>query len=433
MKSIRRFLIIVLLVSIMLTSFVAATYGYRSSMAKAEQLFDKQLANIAGVLAETPPGYYRTATGDSAIAFQIWQGDSLEASSGNLPANPIAAFETGYSDVKIGGFRWRAFAHYLPASQRWVIVAESADIRSALADSIILDSVKPIIFGLPVYGLLIWIIVGYGLRPLSDLAKKMRIKRSEDLSPVSDLEPPLELLELVSSFNDLLLRLNTSFERERQFAADAAHELRTPISVLKLQIHNLNEDTQGEIPQLLPIQYAVEQMERSVEQVLMLYRVSPDQFVSHFETIDLTSLVRETITGLYPQLKVRQQQIELLGPPAKISGDAFALSTLLSNLIGNASRYSGEGSIIKVTVEQQADETVLTVEDSGPGIPTHQRERVFERFYQGQHDAAADGSGIGLAIVQNIADIHGARISLAESGFDTGLAVSVVFRNQHVQ
>lgn len=433
MNSIRRFLIVVLLATITLINFLAALYGYRSSMAEAVQLFDEQLANIATVLGSTPAGYYSTVTGDSAIAFQIWQGDNLEASSGNAPAEPMAALEPGYSDVKIGGFRWRAFSLYLPVSERWVIVAESSDIRLALADNIILDSVLPMIFGLPLLGFLIWIIVGRGLRPLDELAKEMHVKRSDDLSPISDLEPPLELSALVTSINDLLRRLDNLIERERRFAADAAHELRTPISVLKVQLHNLLRDAEKETPQLRSLHSAVDRMGHSVEQVLMLYRMAPDKFVTSFKNVDLTSLARQTIAEIYPQLEACQQNIELVGEAADMSGDAFALQTLLSNLIENASRYSGEGGEIRVTVEPRATETVLIVEDSGPGIPEEQRERVFERFYRGPHDSSTAGTGIGLAIVQNIVDIHGARISLGESKFQSGLAVSVVFHNRIVK
>lgn len=427
MNSIRRFLIVVLLATTILANLLAAGYGYRSSMAEAEQLFDIRLAEIAGVLAATPPGYYRSATGDSAIAFQIWQDGKLEGYSANVPLEPIAAFETGYSDVRIGGFQWRAFARYFEDTGRWILVAESSDIRSMLADNIILDSLLPIVVALPFYGLLIWIIVGWGLRPLDELAKRMRVKRSDDLSPVSGINPPAELSVLVGSINDLLKRLDASFERERQFAADAAHELRTPISVLKLKLHNLLREAREDKTQILSLQGAVERMERSVEQVLMLYRMSPDQFVARFTDVDLADLAQQTIADIYPQLEERKQQIELSATPALVAGDAFALQTLISNLIENASRYSGEGGKIKVTVDDRGDSILLTVEDSGPGIPAEHRDRVFERFYRGQHDYDSSGSGIGLAIVKNICNIHGAEISLGESGFDSGLAVSVAF------
>jgi two-component system sensor histidine kinase QseC len=430
MTSIRRFLVIALLSAIVLINILAALYGYRSSVAKVEQLFDEQLENVASALAETPPGNYRTATGDNAVAFQVWQGQTLVASSSNAPADPITRFEPGFSDVEFGGIRRRAFAGFLPRSKRWVLVAERLDIRLAVTDRIVLNSVLPIVFSLPILGILIWLIVGRGLRPLDALAREMRIKRSDDLSAVPDLDPPLELAVLVSSINDLLHRLNTAFERERQFAADAAHTLRTPISVLKVQLHNLLRNAGEESPELRSLEAAVERMSHSVEQVLMLHRMTPDQFVANFEDVDLTGLARQVIAGLYPKLEMQQQEIELVGESAVISGDNSALETLLSNLIENASRYGGEGGAIRVTIERETTATVLTVEDNGPGIPIEQRERVFERFYRGQRDSGPAGTGIGLAIVKNIADIHDAVIRLDESQFESGLAISVAFRGK---
>ncbi len=430
MSSIRRFLVVVLLATTAIVALVAIWYGYRNSMAEAEQLFDKRLSDVANVLAETPAGYYRTATGDSAIAFQVWEAGTLQASSANAPTEPIASFETGFSNISFGGFNWRAYAKKPDESDRWVMVAESTDIRFMLADRIILDSVLPIILSLPVFGLLIWLIVGRGLSPLNQLARQMNEKRSDDLSPIADLDPPQELSALVDSINALLKRLDNSFERERRLAADAAHELRTPISVLKIQLHNLLRESSAQNPQLKSLEETVERISYSTEQVLMLYRTAPDQFVADFKNLDLASLARETIAELYAQIEIRQQDIELIGSDTPITGDAFALKTLLSNLISNASRYSGEGGKIRVTVAGRESGPELTVEDSGPGIPNDQRERVFERFYRGDNartDTATGGSGIGLSIVRQIADIHGARISLSDSGFQTGLAVSIRF------
>jgi two-component system sensor histidine kinase QseC len=433
MSSIRRFLVVVLLATITLVNFLAALHGYRTSMAEAERLFDAQLADIASVLEVTTAGATPTegaGSGTGGITFQVWRGELLVERSGDAPAGPIAPLEPGYSDVNFAGFRWRAFSRYVERDDRWLIVAERMDVRFTLAESVILESILPIILGLPLEGLLIWIIVGRGLRPLRDLASEMARKRSEDLSPISDREPPQELAVLVQSVNDLLRRLAASFEREKRFAADAAHELRTPISVLNVQLHNLLRDSGGDDPQVKSLQKAVERMGHSVEQVLMLYRTTPDQFAANFVQFDLVGEARQLIADLYPQFEGKNQTIELVGEKTPLRGDVFGIQTLLKNLIENASKYSGEGAEIRVCVEQADAAVVLTVEDSGEGIPVDLHDRVFERFYRvgaDRHDSGVTGSGIGLAIVQHIADIHGASISLGESGFDTGLAVTVTF------
>jgi two-component system sensor histidine kinase QseC len=425
--------VVVLLATITLINFVAALHGYRSSMTEAEQLFDEQLADIADVLAVTANGSAVTgpiAEEGSGLVFQVWQGEVLETSSGAVSAEPIAPLVSGYADVNFAGYRWRTFSRYVPESNRWLIVAERADIRFTLADSIILESVLPIILGLPLVGILIWIVVGRGLLPLRDLASEMTSKRSDDLSPVSDSNPPQELAVLIGSINDLLRRLDASFERERRFAADAAHELRTPISVLKVQLHNLLQGADNDDSQLRSLQEAVERMGHSVEQILMLYRTSPDQFAARFVQLDLAGLARQVIAELYPQLEAKSQQIELMADKAPMHGDPFTLQILLTNLIENASKYMDEGGTIRIGVETVGGASLLKVEDSGPGIPAEQRAKVFERFYRiggDRHDSGITGSGLGLAIVQHIAEIHGASISLGESRFGSGLAVSVTF------
>jgi len=428
MTSIRSFLIIVLLCTIVVVNSAAVFFGYRNSMEEADKLFDQRLADIANVLATTPTGYYETATGNSALAFQIWQGERLEASSRNAPAGVITNGEPGFSDVRFDGFGWRAYTLVQEDSDRKIIVAESTDIRFALADNIVLASVLPMVAGLPIIALLIWLAVGRGLQPVRLLAHEIRVKQPNDLSPVTDLESPKELKVLISSFNDLLHRLDNAIQRERGFAADAAHELRTPVSVLKLQLHNLRNEA-GDNPKLLELQQAVDRMGQSIEQVLLLYRMTPEQFSARLEDVDLTALARETIAELYSLLSNKQQNIELTGDNVSIKGDAVALQTLLTNLIDNASRYGGDGGNIRVSLEQSGNESMLTVEDNGPGIPADQRDKVFQRFYRGQHDSSIAGTGIGLAIVRNIAEIHNAQVSLGDSSFATGLAICITFSN----
>lgn len=430
MRSIRRFLLAVVLTTVGVVTLAAAVYGYRNSVAEVEQLFDARLAEVAEVLAAAPPGFYRSATGDSAIAFQVWEGDELTAASANAPTAPITPLKPGFSDVKLGGFRWRAYVLQPDNEARWIVVAESVDIRLALADTIVLDSVWPVVLALPVLGLLVWLIISRGLQPLSLLASEMRRKRSDDLSPVTDLQPPSELAELVNAINDLLHRLDASIARERQFAADAAHELRTPISALKVELHNLERETRaagGDWPQLPALHNAVARMGRSVEQLLTLQRLTPEQFAARLVPVDLAELARAAVATSYPVMAAREQQIELQGDADPVNGDAFALDILLTNLLENASRYGGTGGQIRVTLTTDTGGTRLMVEDDGPGIPAAQRQRVFERFYRGEHDSAQAGSGLGLAIVQNIVALHGAAIHLGESSFATGLAVTVAF------
>ncbi len=433
MSSIRRFLVVVLLATITLINFLAALHGYRTSMAEAEQLFDQHLADVAAVLAVAADGRDTLAAlvdSPGEVVFQVWQDGALVLASTNAPAAAMAALQPGYAETNFDGYRWRTYSFNAPDSQRWILVAERTDQRFALAENVILESVLPILFGLPLVGLLIWFIVGRSLSPLRDLADEVGNKRSDDLAPVDDTDPPQELAQLIDSFNGLLHRLKAAFDREKRFAADAAHELRTPISVLKVQLHNLLRDARDDDAQLQALASAVDRMERSVEQVLELYRTAPEQFASSFTELDLASTARQVIAEMYPQLQARKQQIELVAEAASMRGDEFAMRTLLRNLLENASKYSGAGGSIRVLIEPGRNFCRLTVEDSGPGIPASQREKVLERFVRGDgahNDSGVVGSGIGLAIVKHVADIHDAEISLHDSGFDSGLAVKLLF------
>jgi len=364
------------------------------------------------------------------LTFQVWQAGSLLSASDQSPREALAPLKAGYHDVNFNGYRWRAFVRYDKPFDRWLIVAERIDVRFQLAEGVIIESVLPAILGLPIAGLLIWFIVGRGLRPLRDLATEMATKRSDDLSPLTESERPQELNALTDSINALLRRLEASFVREKRFAADAAHELRTPLSVLKVQLHNLLHDSAADQAQLESLQVAVDRMGHSVEQVLLLYRMTPDQFAAKFVQLDLASLTREAIAGLYPQFEAQNQQIELTGEKALMLGDVFAIHTLLTNLLDNASKYSGTGGEIRVHVKAMTDGVQLIIEDSGPGIPAAERERVFERFYRvggDRHSSGVTGSGIGLAIVRHIAEMHHANIELLDSSMGPGLAVRVTF------
>lgn len=436
MKSIRTFLVIVLLATMTLIIFIAALRGYRSSMVQTELLFDGQLQDIADLLDE-PQATVSTSSkppeagvAENTIAFQIWAGSRLLQHSENAPETPIAAFEPGYGENNFSGRRWRTLATQNQQDGHWILVAERTDVRSRLADQLILEAVMPIIFGLPVAGILIWFVVGYGMRPLSRLAGELRGKAVDDLTPLRADHTPAELTQVIHSTNDLLGRLSASFERERRFAADAAHELRTPISVLKVHLHNLAHELPPDNSNVAHLKEGIDRMSHLVEQILALHRTTPDQFMANFTSLDLHALAREAISQRYSGFARKAQKIELAGSHSNMIGDQFALETLLQNLLSNAEKYTPNGGQVLVTVTPAENGIVLRVEDSGPGIAPDEYARVFERFYRvggDRHASDHTGCGLGLAIVQHIAELHDARITLAPSSFESGLSVRIEF------
>ena len=427
------FLVVMLLAIMTLTVFLSVLHGYKSSMAEVQQMLDSELAEKARLLAITGNG--RSVKGEvvsvsDQYAFQVWQDGEILQRSDNTPLTAISNLEAGYQDTNFNNYRWRTYTWFDPVHHRRTITAERIDVRNALVDGIILKPVLPIVAALPVAGLLIWLIVGYGLAPLRNLADHLRSRRAEDLRSIPATRQPLELKQVITSTNDLLGRLEASFAREKQFASDAAHELRTPISALKVHLHNISKDLPAGNHDLVQLEAAADRMGNLVEQILALHRTAPDQYMARFSELDLYQLVQEVIISTYSGFEEKNIQLELTGSHAILSGDQFALETMVKNLLDNACKYTPAGGHVHVSVAADSAGTRLQVEDSGPGVPAAHYHRIFDRFYReggDQHQSGVIGCGLGLAIVKHIADLHGASIDLQRSSFESGLSISILF------
>ncbi len=432
MNSIRITLVVMLVAAFSLTSFLAALNGYRSSMKEAEALLDNQLRYASNVLlAADLPDFPKVAApaGDEAdFVFQVWRNGDLLLRTEDSPTRPITELSEGFRYTNFGGYRWRAFTRLSPEGLV-VIVAERADLRHIVAERVVLESVMPLLLWLPLSGILVWVLVGWGLRPLRDLSTQIQSRQPDDLSPVENSAPPAELVQLIESTNSLFSRLAAAFEREKHFASHAAHELRTPLSVLKIHLHNLA----GELPAghegLAHTNAGVKRMHHLVEQILDLNRTNPEIIKGQFNELDLHALAQRVTAEAWPAFSADGLNLALNGEPVSLMCDEAMLETLLANLLDNARKYTPAGGDVLVTVASVGDVARLLVEDSGPGIPERERERVFDRFYRApQADPGGpSGSGLGLAIVQHIVQLHNARIELAESRFDSGLAVIIDF------
>ncbi|MFC1688604.1 sensor histidine kinase [Pseudomonadota bacterium] len=431
MNSIRVFLVLVTLAVLTLFTFVVSLRGFQSSMVEAGRLFDSQLLDIAHLVAETHSAETAARLDhNGSITFQVWRQGVLESSSSNAPTHEMIELKPGFDFSNFGGYRWRTVAYYDTGRDFWVVAAQRMDLRYTLAENVILESIYPVVIGLPVLGLLIWLIVGQGLKPLRSLAADLGNKQPEDLSPLTIHKPKRELQQIVSSSNRLLSRLETSLLREKQFASDVAHELRTPISALKVQLYNLSKEHPEDHEGIAELAYTTGRLERVVEQILDLYRSSPDRYTANFVPIDLAALVQEILARAYPLFDRKNQTLEFLGDSCFIRGDRFALTTLIYNLLSNASKYTPEKGNILVRINRENEGAILTVEDSGPGIPEDQRRNIFDRFYRigGDHGQLCEpGSGLGLAIVKRIAELHETSITVTRSRFDTGAAFQVSF------
>lgn len=432
MNSLRRFLLVSVLSALMLVNFITALHGYRSSMLEAENLFDQKLNAMALQLSSVPLRTTNNAPApdDESMVFQLFNADGkLAWRSVHAPDQYIAANE-GFSENNFNGYRWRTLSYFNFVNGHRIMIAERMDLRYRLAESVILESIVPVVVVLPVAGLLIWLIIGRGLKSLAILAKILRGKAADDLSAVDVGKAPNELVPVIESVNSMLGRLAASFERERRFSADAAHELRTPISAIKIHLHNLLDEYGQDNESLLSLERDVDRLAHLVEQMLLLHRTTPDHYPAKFESFSLAALASEVIATNYADFSKKEQSIELHGDEGRVSGDHFALRIMLQNLLNNACKYTQRGGFIKVVIDTGPESVRLTVSDNGPGISAEVKSRVFERFYRvggDRHASGSSGCGLGLSIVEHIAELHRASISMSEGEGGIGLAFTVVF------
>jgi two-component system sensor histidine kinase QseC len=431
-KSIRLYLILSLLAAVTLGNFVAAVYGYKSSMAEAEELLDNQLLDAAALIQTMRPGTRRVSeTPSDRLAFQIWTADrKLVQRSANSGLEPITELIEGYRDENFEGYRWRVLSRYDGQSGLWLLVAERIDIRIDLADQIILRALLPIVVSLPLIAAIVWLVVGNGLSLIGKLADELGKKRGDDLSRIGTANPPVELTPVVDAVNGLLHRLDESIKRERRFSSDAAHELRTPISALKVHVHNLKQHLPDHDEDLQALDRDLGRLNHLIEQIMVLYRTEPEHYQASMQEINLRDLAQSVIAELYPDVDAKGQVISLEGTSQTITGDEASLRIMLTNLIQNASKYSPKGASVTVSVDKEDLGIWLGVKDTGPGIPLTEIKQVFDRFRRvggDRHNSSVDGCGLGLSIVKHIASLHQANISLQNNEDGPGLTVSIFF------
>jgi len=311
-----------------------------------------------------------------------------------------------------------------------VTIAETLTKRNTLAGDILLAMVAPQIALAAIASLLSWLGVSRGLKPLTDLARQIESRDQNNLSPVPQTGLPREARVLAARINDLLARLGSAIRAQKRFVADAAHQLRTPLAAVTLQVERAqrapDESTQREA--LRALHRSVERAGRMTQQLLSLARTEPEAIHTvELESLDLVSLARSVGEEWIPQALKRDIDFGLIVPPSPlvIRGDERLLGELLSNLIDNALRYCSPAGRVSVIVEESPRPT-LAVQDDGPGIPEDERVKIFERFYRVE-GSTGDGCGLGLSIVEEIAGRHGSTVEVSSGADGRGSRFSVAF------
>jgi two-component system sensor histidine kinase QseC len=275
---------------------------------------------------------------------------------------------------------------------------------------------------------LLFYVIRKSLSSLVHLSQQLTYKNSDDLSQVTIAQPPKELEPVVQRLNSLLKRLSLAFERERTLSANTAHELRTPVSVLRLTAHNLRaafgQDKLQE-SQFDELDANVMRMAHVIEQIIALYRYSPEHFSEQMREVSLDHLLREVIAENYEHIENAQQDISLEAIDAIVMAEPFALKILFENLLKNAMKYSGQASKIELSMQANENYVDVLVENSGE-IDTAEISRLTETFYRAKNanQSGVKGSGLGLSIVQYICHIHDGELQLTKSRLG-GLAVKI--------
>lgn len=280
-------------------------------------------------------------------------------------------------------------------------------------------------------GVMLWWGVGRGLRPLLQLLDEVTRRSSLDLSPLSEKEVVDEVRPLIRGFNELMGRLDEALILKRRFVADAAHQLRTPLSGLKAQAElALRLDDPVEIRHsLLQMRYAADHAAHLANQLLLLARTEPGTVKNESkDKLDLAALARNTTEYWVPRALYKNIDLGFQDSDGdcRIMGNSVLLSEMLNNLIDNALRYTKTGGEVTVRVRREEKAVIMEVEDDGPGVPEAERSRVFERFYR-VLGTNQDGCGLGLSIVREVADLHQAEVRLLSGADGVGTLMRITF------
>lgn len=443
-RSIRRFLLISLFATITIASSVTAIGNYLLDKQIIQPYLDGELIknlNFINKISKISDSnnrishkeidaYLKTSTIPNFI-YQVWNNKNKRLMYSNNSANIfLQDMPVGFSDMEIQKSDWRIYCEIDPVTNNKIIVAELYEIRNILADNITRNNAYILLLTYPFFGLLVWIIVGIALRSVTRVTNEISNRASTYLEPVDPNSIPIEIKPLVIELNQLFIRLKLAFNRNKRFAGDAAHELRTPLAALKTQAQvALKIDNEAERHNaLLKVIQCVDRSTHIVAQLLTLSRLSQEDSLNDMHPLDLHKLAAEIIAYLAPIALEKHIDIELTPPPpdCNIMGNDTAIGILVRNIVDNAIRYTPPHGAVTISITNQEDFIILCITDTGPGIPLELRERVFERFYR-ILGTTASGSGLGLAIVSQITELHNAEISLVTPANGIGLQFRVAF------
>ncbi|MEM5339755.1 ATP-binding protein [Paraburkholderia azotifigens] len=438
-RSLQGRLLVLVIGGVIAVWLITALFIWRDARSELDELLDSHLAQAAALLivqqtqsiddddeidTRVPHPYA------PKVAFQIFHEGQAVVRSANAPTEPMipanGEFGQGFATVRIGGDAWRVFSARGTGEDTRVYVGERIDSRTAILLAVLRGTLWPMAAALPLLGLATWWAVRQGVTPLKKLGRSIARRGPDDLAPVVMTQTPAEMSPVLDALNQLFARIQTVWDAERRFTADAAHELRTPIAAIRTQAQVALAEADDALRQhaLRATIEGCDRATRLVNQLLVLSRLESGATLA-LTKVNLSVLAQRVVAELAPMAISKRQSLEFDGErPCHVKGDDVLLAALVRNLVDNAIRYSPPGASVLIRTSTDDGDAVLSVEDSGPGLADADRPRLGERFFRvpGTNES---GSGLGWSIVQRIVDLHAATVCVRRSKRLGGLEVEV--------
>jgi two-component system, OmpR family, sensor histidine kinase QseC len=435
MTSLRNRLFFALITATCLVWFCAIFWVYLGSRAEFEHAFDNRLRESAKMVASlvsntallgagsidaaaTNPGYERH------LSCQIWSLDGrLIAHSSGAPKDPLAVEDSGFSDRMVDGELWRVYS----VEDRWkgvrVMVGDRISMRDHLVHDLVAGILIPALLVIPALGVLLWLSLRFALRPLTILAKQLRDRANDDMTPIDGAKTPSEVRPLIDALNGLLSNLAAALRHDRELTAFAAHELRTPIAGLKTQAQVALAAADPAVKEgaLRQILISVDRTTRLIRQLLALTRLDAENTAGGAEQVNVGEVLDEIIASSRPSGNDIDIRIDPDLRRVNVYSNREFLTVALRNLHENALEHMESGS---VSWRYEKEPRCIVIEDEGPGIPVDELPMASRRFFRGRHKSPT-GTGLGLAIVELAAERVGGRLVLSNRLDRSGLKAAL--------
>ncbi|MHC2722295.1 sensor histidine kinase [Bradyrhizobium diazoefficiens] len=410
-RSLQGRLFVGLTVVIVLSGAIGCTFAYMWAYNEAIEMQDSVLTQIGTFATNSPVRESKPVNGVDA------ESEVIVLELGNVPRGPsderrLWSMQDGLHNGTLKGRAIRVLIRTRPDGSKFA-VAQGDEIRSEIAGDTALRTLLPIGALVPCLLLVTALVIGRSFRPMLRLARELDARQADDVRPLAPGGAPSEMQPFLTSINGLLHRMRLMMDQQRRFVADAAHELRTPLTALSLQTENLDllDVTPEARERLDALKSGMRRTRHLLDQLLALAR---QDLASSEESmrVELDRTAKGVVADLLPEATAREVDLGFTrSETAVVQADPVAMASVIQNLVENAVKYTPDGGRIDLEVFREEAMAVFRVEDTGPGIPPLDMERIFEPFYRGRKPSG-EGSGLGLSIVKSIVDRYRGSIEL---------------------